>query len=82
MRTDWLTGKRGRKYYVEHHVMTVEEDKDLTVWLSRGSHFLVTMLSRYKLIEDPKKVADLVMLARTQAGLDNRRIVVKFEEVN
>ena len=77
----WLTGKRGYKYFVEHHVMTVAEDPDLTVWLCRGSHYLVNLLSRYKIIEDPSKMADLIMLARTQAGFDNRRIVVRYEEV-
>jgi len=82
MRVCWLTGKRGRKYYVEHHVMTAEEDADLTVWLCRGSHFLVNLLSRYKIIEDPSKMADLIMLARTQAGMENRRIVVRYEEVD
>jgi len=82
LKTCWLTGKRGYKYYAEHHVVTVEEDPDLTVWLCRGAHYLVTMLSRYtKLIDDPKKTADLIMLARTQAGMDNRRIVLRYEEV-
>jgi hypothetical protein len=81
MRVCWLTGKRGSKYYVEHHVMTKEVDQDLTVWLCRGSHYLVNLLSRYKIIEDPKKMADLIMLARTQAGLENKRIVVRYEEV-
>jgi len=82
VRVCWLTGKRGWKYFARHHVMTVEEDPDLTVWLCRGAHYLVNLLSRYKLIEDPSKMADLIMLARTQAGLENKRIVVRYEEVD
>jgi len=79
----WLTGKRGFKYFAEHHVMTIEEDPDLTVWLCRGAHYLVNLLSRYtKLIDDPEKMEDLIMLARTQAGMDNKRIAIKYEEVN
>jgi hypothetical protein len=81
MRECWLTGKRGRKYFQEHHVMLKENDPDLTVWLSRGAHYLVNLLSHYNLIKDPEKLEDLIMLARTQAGLENKRIVVKFEEV-
>jgi hypothetical protein len=77
----WLCGKRGRKYFAEHHVFTVEEVPDLTIWLCRGSHWLVNLLSRYKMIDDPKKWADLIMLARSQAKLPNKRIVVRFEEV-
>ena len=81
LRECWLTGKRGRKYFAEHHVMTKGEDPDLTVWLCRGAHYLVNLLSRYKIIEDPEKMEDLIMLARTQAGLDNKRIVVRYEDV-
>jgi len=82
MRVCWLCGKRGSKYFAEHHIFTVEEVPDLTVWLCRGSHWLVNLLSRYtKLIDDPDKWADLIMLARSQARLPNKRIVVKFEEV-
>ena len=81
MRDCWLCGKRGRKYFDEHHVFTVEEVPDLTIWLCRGSHWLVNLLSRYKMIDDPKKWADLIMLARSQAKLPNKRIVVRFEEV-
>lgn len=81
MRECWLTGKRGRKYFQEHHVMLRENDADLTVWLSRGAHYLVNLLSHYNLIKDPEKLEDLIMLARTQAGLENKRIVVRFEEV-
>lgn len=81
IRECWLTGKKGRKYFQEHHVMLRENDPDLTVWLSRGAHYLVNLLSRYKLINDTEKLEDLVMLARTQAGLENKRIVVRFEEV-
>ena len=83
MRECWLCGKRGRKYFAQHHVFTVEEEPDITVWLCRGSHWLVNLLSRYtKLIDDTKKWADLIMLARSQAKLPNKRIVVKFEEVD
>lgn len=81
VRECWLTGRRGWKYFVEHHVMTREEDLDLTVWLCRGSHYLVNLLSRYKIIEDSSKMADLIMLARAQAGMENKRIVVRYEEV-
>ena len=81
VRECWLTGRRGWKYFVQHHVMTVEEDPDLTVWLCRGSHYLVNLLSRYKIIDDPSKMADLIMLARTQAGKENKRIVVRYEDV-
>lgn len=81
IKTCWLCGKRGRKYYADHHVVTKEEDPDLTVPLHRGCHWLVNLLSRFKLIRDPKKVADLIMLARAQAKLPNARIVVRFEEV-
>ena len=83
MRDCWLCGKRGGKYFAEHHVFTAEEVPDLTVWLCRGSHWLVNLLSRYtKMIDDPGKWADLIMLARSQARLPNKRIVVKFEEVD
>lgn len=81
VKTCWLCGKRGRKYYAEHHVFTTEEEPDLKLWLHRGCHWLVNLLSRFRLIDDPKKVADLIALARAQAKLDNKRIVVKFEEV-
>lgn len=81
-KTCWLCGRRGRKYYAEHHVVTAEEDPDLTVTLHRGCHWLVNLLSRFRLIDDPKKLADLVMLARAQAKLPNARIVVRFEKVN
>lgn len=81
MRTCWLTGRRGRKYYAEHHVFTAEEVPNLTVWLCRGSHWLVNLLSRYGFIDKPEKWQDLIMLARAQAKLPNRRIKVIFEEV-
>ena len=82
MKTCWLCGKRGRKYFAEHHVFTKEEVPDLTVWLCRGSHWLVNLLSRYtNMIDDPGKWADLIMLARSQSKLPNKRIVVMFEEV-
>jgi len=56
---------------------------DLTIWLCRGSHWLVNLLSRFTLmIDDTRKWADLIMLARSQAKLSNKRIVVKFEEVD
>jgi hypothetical protein len=82
MRTCWFTGKRGRKYFAEHHVFTKEEVPDLTIWLCRGAHWLVNLLSRYKFIDTPDKWADLIMLARAQARLPNKRIVVRFEEVD
>lgn len=81
LRTCWLCGKRGRKYYAEHHVYTVEEVPDMTVWLCRGCHWLVNLLSRFKLIREAAKVADLITLARWQANLPNVRTVVRFEEV-
>ena len=81
IRTCWLCGKRGRKYFAEHHVYTVEEEPDVTVWLHRGCHWLVTVLSRFRLIGDAKKMADLITLARSQAGYPNTRVKVTFKEI-
>ncbi len=81
MRDCWLCDKRGRKYYVKHHVYTVGEAPDITVMLCRGCHWLVNLLSRFKLIGHAKKLADLITLARDQAGYPNTRTTVVFEEV-
>jgi len=81
MKACWLCGRRGRKYFAEHHVYTVGEEPDITVTLHRGCHWLVNVLSRFKLIGDAKKVADLITLARSQAGYPNTRVKVTFEEI-
>lgn len=77
----WLCHKRGRKYFAEHHVYTAEEAPSITVWLCRGSHWLVNLLSRFKAIDREKFWEDLIMLARSQAKLPNKRVVVRFEDV-
>jgi hypothetical protein len=82
LKTCWLCGRHGYKWFAQHHVYTVEEDPDITVHLCRGCHWLVTRLSRFKrLLEFADKMADLITLARNQAGYPNTRTTVKYEEV-
>jgi hypothetical protein len=82
LKTCWLCGKRGYKWFAAHHVYTVEEQADITVDLCRGCHWLVTRLSRFKrLLDTAHKMADLITLARDQAGYPNTRTTVKYEGV-
>lgn len=81
MRICWVCEKRGRRYYCEHHVVLRENDMGLTVWLCRGCHNLVGRLAQYlRILREPHTLADVITLARFQAGLPDARTIVKYEE--
>lgn len=80
LRTCWVCGKRGRKYFAEHHVMGAENDPDLTVWSCRGCHYLEGLLARPNFLADAAAVGRLITLARMHKGLPDARTIVKYEE--
>lgn len=75
----WICNKLIRKYAQKHHVLLRINDQDLTVTLCRGCHYLVGLLAQRIFLNDAHKVADLLTLARFQAGLPDARTVVNYE---
>jgi len=78
LKTCWVCGKRARKYMQSHHVVGIENDQDLTVDACRGCHWLLSLLSRRKFIDDAQKLERLLCLARMQVGFDTR-VKVNFD---
>lgn len=76
----WVCDGRRKSYRQQHHVVGEEQDKDLSVQVCRGCHYLITLLARRKFLADPHKVANLITLARLRAGLPDARTIVQYEE--
>ncbi len=79
----WACQKIKLKSFHVHHVVGKANDpKDpLLVVLCPGCHNLVTKLSGRLFLEDPRKVADIITLARFEKGLPNVKTTVIYEEV-
>ncbi len=74
----WVCRREIKKYLQRHHVVKLKEDPDLTVDLCRGCHYLVTQLARRKFLPDFRKVADLITLARFNAGLLDAETILRY----
>lgn len=89
----WVCGKPGLGRINVHHVFgrnipgfdaagnPETFDIDIYVVLCQGCHQLVYQLSKRLLLEDPKKVACLIALARHEKLLPNAKITVLVKEV-
>lgn len=76
----WVCARKLQKYAQEHHVVGRGDDMGLTVWLCRGCHYLVRQLSQRKLLAQPHKLADLITLARFEAGLEDARTIIIYDK--
>ena len=74
----WVCGPVKGRVRHPHHVMLKKVDEELTVDLCPGCHWLVGLLARRKFLNEEKRVADLITLARFQAALIDAATVVKY----
>jgi len=79
MKRCWVCNKAKKKYFQSHHVLGQGQPGSPEVDVCRGCHYLVTLLGRVKLLADPKKVANLLALARAGQGLPDARVIVTYE---
>lgn len=63
-----------------HHVFGRGTSDDPLVVLCPGCHGLVSDLARRLFLNDPKKVAHIITLARAQAHLTDARICIQYKE--
>lgn len=78
----WICGKAGLGRINVHHVFgRTIPGADIYVVLCQGCHMLVFQLSKRLLLTDPKKVADLIALARHEKLLPNAKVKVTYEEI-
>ena len=78
----WICKKVGLGRINVHHVYGRElKDLDIYVVLCQGCHMLVYQLCKRLLLDDPKKVADLISLARHEKMLPNAKVTVVIETV-
>jgi len=78
----WICGKHTRSWQ-NHHITKqrlVDKPDDLPqLKLCAGCHYIVYLLAKRVFLSDAKKVADLITLARFDAGLPDARTIVQYE---
>jgi hypothetical protein len=78
----WVCGKAGLSRVNVHHVFGRSiPDLDIYVVLCQGCHMLVFQLCKRLFLTDPKRIADLIALARNEKLLPNARVRVTIEEM-